>query len=196
MKQLPLPITPADMLNKVVRPALKYLPDAMSSERALVMLVALPGQESNLAHRWQVIDLNRPEVRGPARGLYQFELGKKDTGAGVWGVFEHSSSRYWLSQVCAAMGVEFAPRSIWLALETNDLLAVCVARLLLFTDPKPLPPIPDPEAAFQYYLRNWRPGAWTNGTAAARAKLRAKWGGHYGRAYNAVRGSLAPERKP
>lgn len=189
MKLLPLPLTPADLLNKVVRPALTNLPEAMRSERALVMLVAICGQESNLAYRWQVIDLNRPEVRGPARGLPQFELGKKGTGAGVWGVFEHAASKFWLAQVCKAYGVEFAPRAIWLAMESNDELAVCVARLLLFTDPKPLPPIPDKKAAFQYYLRNWRPGAWANGTAAARAKLREKWSGHYGRAYNAVRGA-------
>lgn len=187
MPLLPLPITPADMLAKNVRPALKALPPAMSSERAAVMLVAIPGQESNLEHRWQVVDLSRPQVKGPARGLNQFELGKKGTGAGVWGVFEHAASRYWLKTVCDARGVAFEPRAIWLALETDDHLAVCVARLLLFTDPRPLPELGDVEGAWRYYLRNWRPGAYTNGTAATRAKLRAKWGGHYARALAAVR---------
>ena len=187
MNLLPLPISPADMLNKVVRPALKYLPEAMSSERALALLVAIPGQEANLAHRWQVVDLNQPEKRGPARGLYQFERGTQASRGGVWGVYLHPASRYWLAQVCAALCVPFEPRAIWLELESNDTLAVCVARLLLFTDPKALPSIHDAEAAWLLYLRCWRPGAYTNGSPATKNKLRGKWNGHHARAVAALR---------
>ena len=31
-------------------------------------------------------------------------------------------------------------------------------RLLLLTDPKPLPVIGDTDGSWEYYLRNWRPG--------------------------------------
>lgn len=159
MAQLPLPIKPKDLLARVIRPALKLLPPAMTSDSALVMLIAIALQESNLEHRWQVIDAKRPSKKGPARGLWQFELGTKASKGGVWGVYLHPTSRYWLAQVCAARGVAFEPRAIWLALETDDLLACCVARLLLFTDPKKLPDINDVTGSWTLYrVRTWRPG--------------------------------------
>ena len=179
MTQLPLPITPKDALRQILLPAWRLLPPSMSTVQAQVFVLVVMLQESNLKDRWQVIDLNRPDVMGPARGLAQFELGKKGTGAGVWGVFEHKSSRYWLAQVCAALRVAFEPRAIWTALSTNDALAACLARLLAFTDPRPLPAVGDVEGAWAYYLRNWRPGAYTNGSAAKRAKLREKFRRNY-----------------
>jgi hypothetical protein len=159
MALLPLPISPAHLLTKVILPALKFLPAAMTSVKALVMLIAIALQESALAHRWQVIDAKNPNRKGPARGLWQFELGTRASRGGVWGVFLHPSSRYWLSQVCMTRGVAFEPRAIWLALESDDILACCVARLLLFTDPKALPEITDAEGAWKLYrVRTWRPG--------------------------------------
>lgn len=124
----------------------------------------------------QLVDAARPHVKGPARGLWQFELGKKGTGAGVWGVFEHVASRYWLSHVCEALQVEFHPRAIWPSLENNDRLACCVARLLLFTDPRRLPEIGDADGAWNLYrYRTWRPGKphrdmWAGNYAAAVAE--------------------------
>ena len=170
---LKLPISPRQLLTQIILPALKLLPAAMNSIEALVMLVAIALQESNLEHRWQVIDPKHPGKKGPARGLWQFELGTKASKGGVWGVYLHPSSRYWLAQVCAARGVAFEPRAIWLALETDDLLACCVARLLLFTDPKKLPSISDVMGAWTLYrVRTWRPGKphqekWADNHAAA-----------------------------
>jgi hypothetical protein len=183
---LPLPISTAVAVSKIIRPALKLLPPVMTSAAAMVAILAIFLQESNLAHRWQVIDARQPGRKGPARGLGQFEKGTKASRGGVWGVYLHASSRYWLAQVCEKLGVEFHPAAIWAALESNDALAVCVSRLLLFTDPKPLPAVGDEEAAFQYYLRNWRPGAYTRGNAAQRADLRAKWARNYRYALTAV----------
>lgn len=184
---LPLPIAPKDALLKVILPAWRLLPPAMSSIAAQVFVLAVMLQESNLAHRWQVVDPKRPSVMGPARGLAQFELGAKGTGAGVWGVYEHQSSRYWLSQVCHALGVEFDPRAIWQMLATNDALAAVLARLLAVTDPRPLPDRGDFEGMWAYYLRNWRPGAYARGSAAQRAKLREKFRQNYQLAQQAVK---------
>ena len=44
------------------------------------------------------------------------------------------------------------------ALASDDVLACAFARLLLFTDPRPLPALGNPQAAWDYYVRNWRPG--------------------------------------
>jgi hypothetical protein len=157
--QLPLPIRQDIAIKRVILPALKLLPAAMTSIEAIVMLLAIALQESALEHRWQVIDAKRPNAKGPARGLWQFELGTKASKGGVWGVYLHPASRYWLAQICAARGVAFEPRAIWLALETDDLLACCVARLLLFTDPKRLPALTDTKGAWDLYrFRTWRPG--------------------------------------
>lgn len=159
MTPLPLPLTPANLLRQVITPALKLLPPAMTSIKALVMLVAIALQESALKSRWQIVDANNPNKKGPARNLWQFELGSKTHGGGVWGVFLHPASRYWLAEVCKVRGVEFQPRAIWLVSETDDVLACCLARLLLFTDRKALPEITDTKGGWDLYrYRTWCPG--------------------------------------
>lgn len=177
--QLPLPITPETAVKRVIVPALQLMPGAMQSRRAVLMILVIFLQESGLNHRWQVIDLHRPDKKGPARGLGQFERGSRTAGGGVWGIFQHPASRFWLSKVCEALGVPFRPEDIWAAMETKDALAVCASRLLLFTDARALPVPGEEEQAWSYYLRNWRPGAYFNGTPAKRAALRAKFAGHY-----------------
>ncbi|MCD7096922.1 hypothetical protein [Stenotrophomonas sp. MMGLT7] len=155
---LPLPIFPATALARVIRPALATLPARMTSAPAEVMILAIMLQESRLAHRWQVVDLKRPEVKGPARGLAQFELGTQVSRGGVWGIYQHAASRTYLQRACAARGVAFEPRAIWLALERDDILAAVCARLLLWTDPQALPALDDSGTAWALYIRTWRPG--------------------------------------
>jgi len=65
-------------------------------------------------------------------------------------------------------------------------LAAGLARLLLWTDRPPLPALQDVEGGWQLYLRTWRPGAYTRGTPALRAELRAKWGRNYSAALREV----------
>ena len=40
----------------------------------------------------------------------------------------------------------------------NDMLAAAMARLLLWTDPAPLPQVGDIEGSWNYYARLWKPG--------------------------------------
>lgn len=150
---IPLPIAPADFDRHILTPALALLPGAMDTPDARVLLTAIALQESGLAHRWQIVDPARPQVKGPARGLLQFER-----GGGCTGVLTHPASRYWMHAVCRARGVEPNPRALWLALDRDDVLAAAAGRLLLFTDPKRLPGADDEAGAWRYYLRNWRPG--------------------------------------
>lgn len=155
-----------EFTKQAIDPALAILPRAMDSPEARVMLLAIGMQESRLEFRKQ---LNG----GPGRGLFQFERGTKTSRGGVWGVFLHEASRYWLSQLCAARGVAFNPEHIYPALERDDVLAAGVARLLLFTDPMRLPATNDPDAAWALYIRTWRPGkphpsTWARFHASAR----------------------------
>lgn len=158
----------------IIDSGLALLPDKMDSLPAVVLMLAIAGQEADFRHRWQVVDARRPEVRGPARGLWQFER-----GGGVRGVLTHPASREHAYRVCRARGVEPVSAAVHPALETDDVLAAVFARLLLWTDPFRLPSVGDVEGAWQLYLRCWRPGAYDRGTQAQRAALRRKWGAYY-----------------
>jgi len=137
------------------------------------MVLATMKQESALAHRKQ--------VGGPAKGLAQFER-----GGGVHGVLNHHASAKLAAAVCDARGVEPLAGPVYDALETDDILAACFARLLLLTDPAPLPAVGDIEGAFETYVHSWRPGAYTRGTAEQRQALRKKFERNYLEAMDVV----------
>lgn len=162
-------------LNTIVKlainPALAMLPSAMDTPEARVLLLAIGLQESEFMHRRQM-------GNGPARGFWQFERGTRASLGGVTGVCLHPASRHWLQRLCAARKAEFAPDSIWRALETDDVLAAGVARLLLYTDPLRLPSVGATAAAWDLYARTWRPGKphptkWPGNHAKAVAEVRA-----------------------
>lgn len=132
-----------DALHDAVDPALAELPERMTSDAARVMLVAIGLQESRLTWR-------RQRAGGPARGLWQFER------SAVRGVLVHEASRSVARRACERRGLPATATAVWLAIETDDVLAAVFARLLLWTDPLPLPD--DMDAGWSYYLRNWRPG--------------------------------------
>ena len=149
---------PRDILETVINPALERLsPHRMQpSDPARVMLLAIGLQESALRHRFQIsVRADGSRFRGPARGLWQFE-----SGGGVFGVMNHRAS----SEIARQFAVEFVGSrdvgAVWASLAYEDILAAIFARLLLWTDPRPLPlPLADGnEEAWEYYIRNWRPG--------------------------------------
>lgn len=161
---LPLPMTPEVLLERVIAASLT---GRFRSPRADVQMVAIALQESGLQHRWQIIDPRDHSRKGPARGLWQFER-----GGGCAGVLSHPASRGFMAQACLEHGVRAAPRDLWSALDRDDALACKAARLLLWTDPRPMPALGDAEAAWDYYIRNWRPGkphhkTWSANYAAA-----------------------------
>lgn len=142
----------SEIKTKIVLPALAQLPAKMGSVLAIVMLLAICLQESRGIYRRQLDN-------GPARGLWQFELGTEKSRGGVWGVFLHPASHDHLMALCLLHSVPFDPVSIYNALEKNDIFACGVARLLLWTDALPLPAATDVEGAWALYAkRAWRPG--------------------------------------
>ena len=153
----------ADALTAAIWPALLQLPARMRSDQARVMLVAIALQESGLAHREQ--------TGGPAHGLWQFEK-----GGGVRGVLKHRASTSYARTLCETAGVPATEAAVYWALCENDELAAGFARLLLWTDSLPLPAIGDEQGAWDYYVRNWRPGK----------PHRDHWDENYARAVQAV----------
>lgn len=144
---------------------LALLPEKMRSNDAAVLLYATSRQENPQRLPQQ--------VGGPAVGDYQFEK-----GGGVKGVMTHDSVSALTKAVCAARKVSFDASSIYQALKTDPVLAAALARLLYYTDPKRLPYAGDELAAWQLYLRTWRPGAY----ARQPEELRDKWRKSYAEA--------------
>lgn len=139
------------VIAQILNPGLAQLPLSMDSLQARVMLLAIGLQESKFVHRAQVLNGGG---KGPARGFWQFER-----GGGVKGVMTHHTTTGHAHRLCAERGVAWDSTAIWAKLETDDLLACGFARLLLFSDPKPLPALTDVDGSWELYAkRTWRPG--------------------------------------
>lgn len=124
------------------------------SPQAAAMLEAIGQQESGFRVRDQIEMAN---VLGPATGFWQFER-----NGGVAGVLTHERTEHIAAQICRRFGLEPEPRAVWTAFTAPayDVLAAAFARLLLWSDPRPLPLATEgaEEEAWQCYERNWRPG--------------------------------------
>lgn len=140
-------MTPETFVSLVLDPGLATLRTVgiPSDDRARLLILAICGQESNWEHRRQ--------IGGPARGFAQFER-----GGGVRGVLTHSASHAAIRRVCGLLDIPCDEATVYEAAAWNDTLAVALARLLLWTDPRPLPARGDEHGAWVYYLRLWRPG--------------------------------------
>ena len=135
-----------------IDPAMKLLPAKMDSVAALVQLFAIGLQESRFEYRYQRIS-GSPGLKGPARGFWQFER-----GGGVTGVLTCDATAQRAKEVCIVRRVHPDSVAVWSALEFDDVLAAAFARLLLWSDPEPLPAINDADGAWDLYIRMWRPG--------------------------------------
>lgn len=117
-----------------------------------VEMTAISLQECRGRERVQLVG-SPPRPTGPARGLWQFER-----RGGVLGVLTHPISDDYARALCARQGVKPTSTSVHYALAFDDILACGFARLLLLTDPRPLPKLYQSEQAWDYYVRNWQPG--------------------------------------
>lgn len=145
----------ATLLREVIDPTLLHLQAigiGKPTQSARALLLAIQMQEDRAQLRVQRL---AGGGAGPARGLWQFER-----GGGVAGVMRHAASKVAAREICRAHDVRFDGRDVWEALPRDDRLACAFARLLLWTDPRPLPAAAPAgrQSAWEYYLRNWRPG--------------------------------------
>ncbi len=141
----------------VLPTALALLPATMDSPAARAMLLAIGLQESRFLHRDQV---DPYRVNGPALGLWQNER-----GGAVRGVLTHPRTRRHALTVLELLRYDVRgpttaglERATWEAIEHNDLLACCFARLNLWWLPSTLAAKDEPIKAWEQYLAAWRPG--------------------------------------
>ena len=125
--------------------AFALLPGVMDSLQARAMLLAIGLQESRFLHRRQ--------VGGPARGFWQFEK-----NGGVRGVLQHPATILHAKHVCEELRYPVTIDACYVAIEHNDVLACCLARLLLWTVPGMLANRGDPDKGWEQYMDGWRPG--------------------------------------
>lgn len=136
---------PELFIRNALEPALALLPATMDTDPARAMVIAICLQESRLEYRHQ--------VGGPAHGYAQFEQ-----GGGVRGVLTHPASKPHILKVLDELDYQPDVAKCYEAIEHNDILAVCFARLLLYTLPDLLPVRGDPEGGWIQYTKAWRPG--------------------------------------
>lgn len=155
------PLSLAEITARGIDPALKLLPDVMDTPAARIQLLATGRQESRFLHRRQIILVADkqsgemvPKPLGPAKSFWQAEKG----GGMVRGVRTHPATRDLARTLCAARKVRPIDTAIWNAIENDDVLAAGLARLLLWSDPQPMPAVGDWNSAWRLYLRTWRPG--------------------------------------
>lgn len=169
------------IVQAAIRTALtEHLPSRMDTVGARLMMLAIQKQEDPEERRYQVVkrtEATKPDnivgertAKGPARSLWQMEQ-----GGGVKGVLHHDATANYIADICIQLDVTPAVVTCWHAIEQNDVLAACFARLLLWSDPRKMPSIHDADGAFDLYLRTWRPGAFTRGTDAKQAALEQKF---------------------
>lgn len=133
-------LTPAFRILETGNVARSY-----DTSAARVMLLTIGLQESRFLYR-------RQGGGGPARGFWQFEK-----SGGVKGVLTHVASANEIERVLNKIHV--SKEDVYTAIEWHDPLAAVMARLLLYTDSRPLPsPYASSTEAWQYYLSIWRPG--------------------------------------
>ncbi len=132
--------------DKIVRQTYReVLPGKFDSPEATVLLLAIGLQESRFQHREQ--------VGGPARSFWQFER-----GGGVIGVLTHPATGRHAQAACILRSTAPTKEAVYARMLDDDLLGCAFARLLLYSDPHPLPALGHADAAWDYYQRNWRPG--------------------------------------
>ena len=129
-----------------INAALALLPPKMTSDRARAMLLAIGLQESELHFR-------RQHLEGPARGLWQFER-----DGGVAGVLRHPATREHATNLCWRCGNAGTIAAVYHGIETDDVLAAGMARLLLWTLPWALPDLNGKDEGWRQYIEAWRPG--------------------------------------
>lgn len=127
------------------------------SAEASDLLLAIAIQESGLRWREQQPD------GGPARSWWQIEPQTWESVVKQWDL---------AARLIGSLRGAKAARGPFMAY--CDSAACAVARGILWLDPAPLPFVRDDDA-WEYYLRTWRPGAYTRGNADQRAALRRRW---------------------
>lgn len=134
------------MHRHILPAAFHFLPGKMQSQNAHAEILAAGLQESEFNARVQ-------GGGGPAHGLFQFEK-----NGGVAEVLDAPDTAAMLAPILKIMCYKPNRDEIYQAIVHNDVLAVILARCILWHVPGMLAGPTQPDKGYQQYLRAWRPG--------------------------------------
>lgn len=137
---------PKRLLQTAIIPAFVELASfgIKDSPEAHRFMLAIALQESGIEHRRQL-------GNGPGISYFQFEK----TG-GCYGALNHKTVGPMMRAICEKYDIEATPLGLWTAMQYQDIVAACAARLLIYTLPTALPMTA--EDGWAQYLNAWRPG--------------------------------------
>lgn len=147
-------MNPTQFHRSILLPGLILTKEVASipyNDNAAIGLIAIAGQESGWHARRQMGVPWHPQEIG-ARGYWQFERYGAVRELLVGAMHRQTS------KLCAALDVPTLIDDVFEAIAWHDLLACGMARLLLWSDPAPLPNVDDEQGWWGYYLRLWCPG--------------------------------------
>jgi hypothetical protein len=138
----------------LVAATLAIFPVEYNSPRARAMLLSIGLQETEFKARRQLVAGEKRwwKSQGPAVGYWQNER------IGIQGIMQHHRAGPMLRNICDTLGYPFDLDVLYDAVKYDNILAVVIARLMLWVHPDPLPGPNDVSTSWQYYLRTWRPG--------------------------------------
>jgi hypothetical protein len=116
--------------------------------KAHQLILAIAIQESGVAYRRQVTKSGLED--GPAVSYWQFEH------AGCEGLLSARSTSNYIRQICTLFDIKPTKEGLLDAIQYNDIVAACAARLLIYSLPTPL--AETKEMGWEQYLSSWRPG--------------------------------------
>lgn len=131
----------------VVEPALKLLPERMTSNAARVMLLTVGLYKSRFTYRFLTMR-GQPYIKAEDRGFWGFSPGLTQK------VLDDPSTKDLAVSLCEERAVD--PKEAWRFLEIDDVLSAGLARLLLdihgLTEN-----LPASEDAWSLYVSAWSP---------------------------------------
>jgi len=141
------------MESQTIPAAFALLPGAMTSREAVAMLLAIGLQESGFRARRQGGSPTKVGD-GPARGFWQFER-----AGGVAEILTSPNTKDVIVPIVKLFCFQSTAVACHEAIQNHDVLAACLARLLIWRDPRTLPSPIEQAKGWDIYLKNWRPGA-------------------------------------
>ena len=162
-------MTPTVFYTTILVPGIAWcqtvIPEVPWQRNARVLGLAIAGQESGWEYRVQLDG-------GEGHSFWMFET------IGVDGVLSDPLVGPMARSLARAAGVAVTAQDIWETIATprGDALAVGLMRLLLYSDPLPIPPPYAPISCYDYYDHLWRPGKpheadWATNLAEANAAV-------------------------
>lgn len=144
-------IEPSDFLRYTIIPATEYLESITgvpSSERDYCILLSIAVYEGGLQKRAP----SSPELNS---GTIRITRGSSVSPYGLYGMLRSEGTSKAANVLLEALDISKDLGKLGSAVQVNDFLAVCLARIIINGIGAPAPELAKPVDAYDYYRKNW-----------------------------------------